>query len=171
LPSWDTYGIYVPMVAGEERTVQTTARRVRNTGVVTCVVVEAADAVSTLGELAEETLVRAGAAVVMPNGVGLVAAFRRVTDAVKASLTLRTQLPSSRMAMCTGETGAHGEFGPIADKASRLVAGADAGSTRLSKVAGALVIDHLPRDRRLLERAGDGTERYFELLDGSPVPA
>ena len=159
------------MVAGEDREVQASARRVRNAGVVTCVVVETADAVGTLGELAEQTLVGAGAAVVMPNGVGLVAAFRRVTDAVKASLMLRTQLPSSRMAMCTGETGSHGEFDLIADKAARLVAGADAGSTRLSKLAGALAMDHLPRDRTLLERAGDGPERYFELLDASPVPA
>lgn len=159
------------MVAGVDRDKQASGRRVRNTGVVTCVVVEAADAASTLGEVVEATLLRAGAAVVMPNGVGLVAAFRRVTDAVRASMTLRSQLPSSRMAMCTGETGAHGEFGTIADKATRLVSGAGAGSTLLSKLAGVLAIDHLPRDRQLLEHVRDGVEPYFELLDAAPVPA
>lgn len=154
------------MVADEVR-----SSRVRNTGVVTCVVVEAADAASTLGELAEQTFLRAGAAVVMPNGVGLVAAFRRVTDAVRASLALRTQLPSSRMAMCTGETGSNGEFGAVAEKAARLVSGARAGSTLLSRLAGALAIDHLPRDRHLLECTEHGFEPHFELLDASPVPA
>ena len=154
------------MVADEIR-----ACRVRNTGVVTCVVVEAADAPSALGELVEDVLLRAGAAVVMPNGVGLVAAFRRVTDAVRASLTLRTQLPSSRIAVCTGETGPRGEFGPIVEKATRLVSDAPAGATLLSKLAGALAIDHLPRDRRLRECGDRHAEPYFELLDAAPLPA
>ena len=158
------------MVAGANREVQFGACRVSRAGVVTCVVVEAADVVSTLGEIAKEALVSAGAAVVMPNGRGLLGAFGRITDAVQASVALRDLLPSSRMAMTTGETGAHGEFGAIADKARRLVSDAAAGSTLLSKLTGSLAIDHLPRDRQLLERT-KGTERCFELLDASPVPA
>ena len=157
------------MVAGEGGTAGISGTRVRNAGVVTCVVVEAADAAGTLGEIVEETLLRAGAAVVLPTAAGLVGAFRRVTDAVRASLTLRTQLPSSRMAVCTGETGTHGEFGAIAEKATRLVAEATAGSTLLSKLAGALAIDHLPRGRQLRECTGP--EPWFELLDGASVPA
>jgi hypothetical protein len=147
-----------------------TAPRLRSAGVVTCVVVEATDVASTLGEMAEATLVREGAALVMPTGVGLVGAFRRVTDAVRATMTLRTNLPSSRIALCAGETGAHGEFSSIADKATRLVSDADAGSTLLSKLAGALAMDHLPPDRTLLQRSADGVSEFFyELLDARPL--
>ena len=141
--------------------------RVRGAGVVTCVVVEAVDAAPVVSEIVEATFLRAGAAVVMAAGTGFVGAFQRVTDAVHASLALRAQLPASRMAMCTGETGTHGEFGPIAEKATRLVAEATAGSTLLSRVAGALAVDHLPRNRQLREFAG--TEPCFELLDGASV--
>lgn len=158
------------MVAGVVREVPSSCR-VRNTGVVTCVVVEAADRAEPVDEIAEATLVRAGAAVVMPTGAGLVAAFRRVTDALGASVALRSQFPSSRMAMSTGETGSHGEFGAIAEKAARLVAEAEPGRTLLSKLAGVLAIDHLPRDRRLHEHAIEGNEPYFELLDTASVPA
>jgi hypothetical protein len=137
---------------------------------VTCVVVEAPDVASSLGEMAEATLVREGAAVVVPAGVGLVGAFGRVTDAVRATLILRTNLPSSRIALCAGETGAHGEFSSIADKATRLVSDADAGSTLLSKLAGALAMDHLPRDRSLHERSADDlSEHFYELLDAAPL--
>jgi len=146
-----------------------TVPRLLNAGVVTCVVVGDIGFEPALGEAAEETLVRQGAAVVMPTDAGLVGAFRRVTDAVRATLTLRADLPSSRMALCAGETGARGEFGPIADKATRLLSGADAGSTLLSKVAGSLAIDHLPRNSALLERStDDASERCYELLDERP---
>ena len=133
------------------------------------VVVETTDVGSTVGEVAEATFVREGAAVVMPTAVGLVGAFRRVTDAVRATLILRADLPSSRIALCAGETGARGEFSSIADKAARLVSGADAGATLLSKLAGALAMDHLPRDRTLHERCADGvSELCYELLDVRP---
>ncbi len=151
-------------------TVGAGAARLQSAGVVTCVVVEATEVASTLGELAEETLVRAGAAVVLPSAVGLVGAFRRVTDAVRATLVLRTHLPSSRIALCAGETGAHGDFSSIADKATRLVSDAAVGSTVLSKLAGALAVDHLPRDRMLHERsASDVSELCYELLDARPL--
>jgi hypothetical protein len=143
-----------------------TAPRLHSVGVVTCVVVETAEGALALDELAEATLVREGAAMVMPTGVGLVGAFRRVTDAVRATMVLRTRLPSSRIALCSGETGAHGEFTSIADKATRLVSDADAGSTRLSKLAGVLAMDHLPRNRTLHERSATSiSELFYELLD------
>jgi hypothetical protein len=146
-----------------------TTLRLRSPGVVTCVVVEATEVASTLGEVAEATFVQEGAAMVMPTGVGLVGAFRRVTDAVRATMILRSNLPSSRIALCAGETGAHGEFSSISDKATRLVSDADAGSTLLSKLAGALAMDHLPRDRRLHERAANGVSEFcYELLDARP---
>ncbi|MEY2422093.1 MAG: hypothetical protein QOI95_2160 [Acidimicrobiaceae bacterium] len=139
--------------------------RLHRAGVVTCVVVEVSDPECGLGEMAEDTFVRAGAAMVLPAGIGVVGAFRRVTDAVRATMILRTHLPSSRIALSAGETGSHGEFSSIADKATRLVADADAGSTLLSKLAGVLAMDHLPRDRTLHERCGSGvSELSYELL-------
>lgn len=166
---WDTSGIYVPMVLADERqpinALGTTTRRVTNVGVVTCVAVEAADEASSAGEIAEHALVKEGAAVVMPTGVGLVAAYRRVTDAVRAALVLRTHFPTIRVAVCTGETGAHGEFGTVADKASTLLSAAHPGSTLLSKLAGALAMDHLPRDRTLRLSGQPDGEPCYELLD------
>lgn len=157
------------MVSTLTRGGASTAPRLHSAGVVTCVVVEATDVASTLGEMAEATLMQEGAAMVVPAGLGLVGAFRRVTDAVRATMILRTHLPSSRIALCAGETGAHGEFASIADKATRLVSDADAGSTLLSKLAGALAMDHLPRDRTLHERSVDGvSELFYELLDARP---
>jgi hypothetical protein len=157
------------MVSTLARDGAVSAPRLANAGVVTCVVVEATDLTSILGDTAEATLVQEGAAMVMPTGLGLVGAFRRVTDAVRATMMLRTHLPSSRIALCAGEPGAHGEFAPIADKATRLLSGADAGSTLLSKLAGALAMDHLPHDRKLHERSADGvSELFYELLDARP---
>jgi hypothetical protein len=78
---------------------------------------------------------------------------------------LRTHFPSIRVAVCTGETGAHGEFGPIADKASMLLSSAPPGSTLLSRLAGALAMDHLPRDRTLQLSASTADEPCYELLD------
>jgi hypothetical protein len=143
--------------------------RLHRAGVITCVVVDAT-AASTHGDLAEDTMMREGAAVVMASSAGFVGAFRLVTDAVRATLALRTTLPASRIALCAGETGVHGEFASIADRATRLASGAEAGSTVLSKLAGVLAMDHLPRDRTLHAcSAGGASDLYYELLDARPV--
>jgi hypothetical protein len=131
---------------------------------VTCLVIDDADLATAGGEVAQQALVRLGAVAVLPSGVSLVGAFRRMTDALHAVLELRTQLPASRLALCAGETGARGEFGSIADKATRLMTDAEPGSTLLSKLAGVLAMDHLPRDRTLFERCElAGREPCFEL--------
>jgi hypothetical protein len=133
-------------------------------GVVTCLVIDDAELDTSVGDVAHEALVRLGAVVVVPSGDGLVGAFRRMTDALRAVLELRTQLPASRLALCAGETGSRGEFGSIADKATRLMTDAEPGSTLLSKLAGVLAMDHLPSDRTLFERCERGDrERCFEL--------
>jgi len=128
--------------------------RLRTTGVVTCVVVDSP---------ASDALVRGGAALILPTGGGTIGAFRRVTDALRAALDLRDDLPESRVAVCAGETGSRGEFAIVADKAAQLLHGAEPGSTVLSKLAGVLAMDHLPRDRMLYERSAPGVEPCYEL--------
>jgi hypothetical protein len=123
-------------------------------GVVTCVFVDAD---------AGDALARRGAAMVLPAGSGMIGAFRRMTDALHAVLDLRDDLPASRLAVCTGETSARGEFALVAERAARLSHGAEPGSTVLSKLAGVLAMDHLPRDRMLYERSGPGVEPCYEL--------
>lgn len=137
--------------------------RLQSVGVVTCIAVDDTT-VAERGGRVEQTLVREGAAVVWRDGPGLVGAFSRVTDALRAALALRTHSPTSRVALCTGETGSRGECGPVAAKAARLRDGADPGSTLLSRLAARLIMDHLPDQRALCERSTGGAEPFYELL-------
>jgi len=97
----------------------------------------------------------------------LTAAFRRVSEAVRAVAAVRAVLPASgRVALSSGETGRLGEFRAIADNALRLVEAARPGTTVLSKLAANLALDHLPRDRRL--EVSDAAS--YELIDLTAEP-
>lgn len=134
--------------------------RLQRVGVVTCLALDPTAPADH--DAARETLVRAGASVVWHDDGGLRAAYRRVTDAVRAALALRVDLPESRLALSTGETGGRGECTAVADKATRLLSVAEPGATVLSRLAGSLAMDHLPDGRTLLERTGSG-EPCYEL--------
>lgn len=131
-------------------------------GVVTCLVTDA-----TSGPAAARLKLE-GAAAVVDDDIGITAAFRRVTDAVRAAIAIRSTLPiGARIALCAGETRG-GEFSAVADKAARLADAAEPGATVLSRLAGVLAIDHLPRDRRLSERcAGES----YELVEAVALSA
>jgi hypothetical protein len=131
-------------------------------GVVTCLVTDAASGP------AAARLELEGAAAIVDDGSRLTAAFRRVTDALRAAIAIRSSLPSgARIALCAGETRG-GEFSAVADKAARLADTAAPGATVLSRLAGVLAIDHLPRDRRLSARcAGES----YELVAAVAQPA
>ena len=134
------------------------------TGVVTCLVAEGplVDA-----DRAARALEHEGAIVVCGDAGAVTAAFRRVSDAVRAVTAVRRLLPASaRVALSSGETGRLGEFRAVADHAQRLVTAARPGATVLSKLAANLALDHLPRDRRLC--ASDPMS--YELIDLTPTP-
>jgi hypothetical protein len=128
--------------------------------VVTCLVVGTTE--PDHADAAHATLVDTGASIVWHTAEAVVAAYRRVTDAVRAALELQTDLPASRVALSTGETDARGECTAVAAKAHLLLSAANPGATLLSKLAGALAMDHLPRGRTLAERVGSA-EPCYEL--------
>jgi len=140
-------------------------------GVVTCLAAHGTSVAPTGAITA--ALEREGAAIIFDAGCGLVAAFRRVTDAVRAAIAVRGALPaSSRIALCAGESRC-GEFSAVADKAVRLADQADPGSTVLSRLTASLAIDHLPRDQQLCERRAHvgGSELSYELREAIAQPA
>jgi len=133
------------------------------TGVVTCLVAEGpvVDADGAARALEDE-----GAMVVCGDAGAMTAAFRRVSDAVRAVAVVRRLLPaSSRVALSSGETGRLGEFRTVADHAQRLVEAARPGATVLSKLAANLALDHLPHDRRLCP----SDPMSYELIDLAPT--
>lgn len=134
------------------------------TGVVTCLVAEGP---MVNADTAARALEDEGAIVVCGDACALTAAFRRVSEAIRAAAALRAVLPASaRVALSSGETGRLGEVRAVADSARRLVEAARPGATVLSKLAANLALDHLPRDRRL--EASDAAS--YELIDLTAAP-